>query len=340
MTVSPGQSLTVSPFTLPRNPFDISPFTAEGDKETYHFPATFVLALPMGRVLERDGVVLTPENCLLADTAVHFGRPINEHRLFSHDSLPAVTTADKSVAVLASVDSHVYFHWMCNVLPRLSLLQRAGISYDQFYLPPLTRPFQEQSLRHLGIDLQTAVFGNPGVHLQATTLVVPSLPAAPCDCPPWVCDFLRERFLPATLPQPTRRLYISRARAQRRRVVNESEVMALLTTRGFESVELEDLDVVGQASLFASAEAIVAPHGAGLTNLVFCSRGTKVLELFHPSWICDCYWQVSAHLGLRHEVAVARRGFRNFINRLNDRNRDTRIDISDLKKRLAALTID
>ena len=32
--------------------------------------------------------------------------------------------------------------------------------------------------------------------------------------------------------------------------------------------------------LFRNAEAIVAPHGAGLTNIGYCQSGTAVLELF------------------------------------------------------------
>jgi capsular polysaccharide biosynthesis protein len=34
-----------------------------------------------------------------------------------------------------------------------------------------------------------------------------------------------------------------------------------------------------QAALFDGAEAVVAPHGAGLTNLIFASSACAVLEL-------------------------------------------------------------
>jgi hypothetical protein len=189
------------------------------------------------------------------------------------------------------------------------------------------------------VNLEKVIFAEAGVHLQAKELLVPSLPAAACDCPPWVCDFLRARFLPKNLPAPDRRLYISRALARRRRVVNESRVIERLARRGFELVTLENLSVLEQAALFARAEAIVAPHGAGLTNLVFCSPGAAVVELFHPTWVCDCYWQVSGHLGLRHEVILAKKGYRNLVNRLNDRNRDSRIDLEELEERLDALGI-
>lgn len=339
ISLLPPVSLAAKPFPLQRCNFDMSPVQRAGSQEVYHFPGTFVLTLPNGHVLDSDGLVLTPDNDLLADVAVHFGRATDKHRIFEHNGLVSPQTVDERIAVLASVDSHVYFHWMCNVLPRLQLLQQSRIEYDQLYLPDLRLPYQKETLAHLGVNFNQVIQGGKGTHLRAKTLLVPSLPAAPCDCPPWVCDFLRAHFLPKLLPTTNRRLYISRSKARRRRVVNEDQVIQTLLRRGFESICLEDLSVLEQATLFASAQAIVAPHGAGLTNLVFCSPGTAVIEYFHPAWVCDCYWQVSNYLSLRHQAMCAKKGYRNLINRLNDRNRDTFIDLLELERKLDSLDI-
>ena len=63
-----------------------------------------------------------------------------------------------------------------------------------------------------------------------------------------------------------------------RTVLNEDEVIALLESRGFETLTMEG-PVRAQAATFASAEAIVAAHGAALANLVFAPPGTAVVEL-------------------------------------------------------------
>jgi len=55
----------------------------------------------------------------------------------------------------------------------------------------------------------------------------------------------------------------------------------------------------------ANAEAIIAPHGAGLTNLVFCAPGARVVELF-PSLTVDCYYRLSVDLGLEYGFVKAR----------------------------------
>lgn len=75
------------------------------------------------------------------------------------------------------------------------------------------------------------------------------------------------------------RLYVSRRRAKRRRLLNEDEVTALVEAQGFTSVTLEDLPMREQMDLFAGASVIVAQHGAGLTNLIHARPGTRVLEI-------------------------------------------------------------
>ncbi|NOG52157.1 MAG: glycosyltransferase family 61 protein [Chloroflexi bacterium] len=101
---------------------------------------------------------------------------------------------------------------------------------------------------------------------------------------PATCFGFREAMRRAAgdpAPDQPRRLYISRSKARRRRVLNESAVIALLAPLGFEAFTLEDLSVAEQVRLFAGAEAVVAPHGSGLTNLVF-GQGIKVIELHTP----------------------------------------------------------
>jgi len=96
------------------------------------------------------------------------------------------------------------------------------------------------------------------------------------------------------------RIYISRVGAKYRQVLNEKEVIDFLQPFDFQVVLLEKMSVKEQAALFAAAKIIVAPHGAGLTNLVFCTEGTKIVEFFSPRYLRTDYWMVSQELGLEH----------------------------------------
>ena len=131
-------------------------------------------------------------------------------------------------------------------------------------------------------------------------------PVLEAFAPLWVCNFLRRLFLG---PEPVaveerRRLYISRAGAQRRPVANEREIEAILGSWGFETVRLEELRVREQAKLFASAEVVVGPHGAGFTNLVFCPPGAKIVEFFNRLYVHPLYWMLSNRLQLQYHAFI------------------------------------
>ena len=64
------------------------------------------------------------------------------------------------------------------------------------------------------------------------------------------------------------------------------------------------MSVLEQVAIFVNAEIVVSPHGSGLTNLVFCSPKTKVVELFSPNYLRTDYWMISQQLKLQHYYLV------------------------------------
>lgn len=75
-----------------------------------------------------------------------------------------------------------------------------------------------------------------------------------------------------------RRLYVARTDTAGRSMRNEAAVIARLEAMGFEIFIGSRHSVAEQVKAFREARMIVAPHGAGLTNLLFCQPGTVVVE--------------------------------------------------------------
>ncbi|NJL66205.1 MAG: DUF563 domain-containing protein [Microcoleus sp. SM1_3_4] len=96
------------------------------------------------------------------------------------------------------------------------------------------------------------------------------------------------------------RIYISRSKCSYRQVINEEQVIEILSGFGFVSVLLESMTVWEQIALFSRTKVIIAPHGSGLTNIIFCSPGTKVIELASPHYIRHYYWAIGQQLNLEH----------------------------------------
>ena len=79
--------------------------------------------------------------------------------------------------------------------------------------------------------------------------------------------------------------------------------------RDFSVVRPEELSLAQQIRCFLGAEAVVAPHGGGLANLVFCSPPCRVIELF-PAANIDLYYRLSRVLGLGYHYVKATSGDR------------------------------
>jgi capsular polysaccharide biosynthesis protein len=89
--------------------------------------------------------------------------------------------------------------------------------------------------------------------------------------------------------QALRKIYISRKKAQHRRVINEPELEKLLNLKyGFEIICLEDYSVEEQYQIIHSSRMIIAVHGPSLTNLIG-SEKPIVIELLNNKHLVECY---------------------------------------------------
>jgi capsular polysaccharide biosynthesis protein len=87
--------------------------------------------------------------------------------------------------------------------------------------------------------------------------------------------------------------------------VNEREVLRALRPLGFERLRLEGMPLAKQIAVFSRAECVIGPHGAGLTNLLFCSSGTPVIEIGTPYRPWACFYEIAHHRGLDYHLHMA-----------------------------------
>ena len=104
------------------------------------------------------------------------------------------------------------------------------------------------------------------------------------------------------------RIYISRNDAPARKVVNEDEVISCLKEFEFEIINLTQHSFLEQARLFSEASFIVASHGAGLANLVFCKSGTQIIEIFPPRWMPPCFMALASSTECVYQHIVGEEG--------------------------------
>lgn len=298
-------------------------------------PAAYVAVMPGGRVCSTYNVV-TPDNRLVWDVSIEYNKFYQEHSLFQYTKMPQATFLQESAAVLTHCASNYYFHWMFDVLPRLHLLRQSGINVEKYIMNKIGEArFKHQTLSILGIDQSQIIETHFDFHLTAKRLIVPSLPGG-SNYPKWATEFLRKEFMQDRKIGPKNgyeRIYINRSQASYRKVLNEQQVIDFLANYGFKSITLENMALDDQIRLFSSAKVIVSPHGGGLTNLVFCSPNTKVIEFFSPIYVNPLYWVISTHIPLDYYYFVGERKNTPIQDNINGlRDDDILVNLSALEK--------
>jgi len=76
-----------------------------------------------------------------------------------------------------------------------------------------------------------------------------------------------------------KKFFISRQNCGARNIINESDISKKLKDYGYEMIDLNDMDILKQIKMFSTADSIICPTGSGLTNIVFCNPGTKIIEI-------------------------------------------------------------
>lgn len=227
--------------------------------------------------------------------------------VYLHHEIEPEAVIEEPVILLADRRVDNYYHWMCEVLPRLWItealpeLARATMLVND---SPLSS-FQKQTLGAIAGDAPLLRF--PWRSARFKRLYVPSFIAAGETgrrLRPWYAH-LRSRLGGEIQPGSPKRIYVSRAGATHRRVINNAEIAQALGAIGFTSVVLERMSVASQLALFAGAEAVVMPHGAAGANLAAAAPGTLVVECHAASLLNPTYWQLANALDLPYGIAVS-----------------------------------
>ncbi|MCP8940106.1 glycosyltransferase family 61 protein [Alsobacter sp. SYSU M60028] len=103
---------------------------------------------------------------------------------------------------------------------------------------------------------------------------------------------------------PGERLYLDRGNAKLRRMTDAEAVDRVLERHGFARFVARYDNHAEQVAAFAGARIVVATHGAGLANLLFCRPGATVVEIFPSNFVKSTYFWLSRRLGLNYRYVI------------------------------------
>jgi tetratricopeptide (TPR) repeat protein len=242
-----------------------------------------------------------------------------------------------------------YYHWWVDFLPRVGILREfPELNDHKIIILNSLNPEQLATLTKVGISEDRLVKVCRGHILHCDELIVPSLTGRTMTANglpewmrpminDWAINWIRTEFADWLVPKADtpKRIFISRAKTRFRRCINEDEVYAIAQRYGFTTLENESMNYQEQLAIYAGAEMVMGPHGAGFTNMLFAPSTATAIEMFPKHRSPTFYKDLCGQLGQRYVK------FDGPITRLQPEQwadfGDFYIDLADVERVLASL---
>ena len=207
-----------------------------------------------------------------------------------------------------------YCHWLLDILPKIKLYKEVYKISDlnYFYVNKLNN-FQKESFNFLNLSHIKVIDSNLNRHIQSNEVIATDHPnyykgfimEEHKKIPVWIIKWLRDCFLKRSEAiQKSERIFIDRSNSSSKhcQIINYKETKEFLEKKGFKYFRLENLSFANQIYLFQNVDTILAPHGAGLANLVFCNKNTKIIEIRPNNHPNEVYRKISQINNLNYKL--------------------------------------
>ena len=200
--------------------------------------------------------------------------------------------------------THGYFHWMCDFLPRLYTIQEQLQSSIVLIPSSYTSDFFNATLKAFNVKNSYRIPSNHTA--QCNHLIIPERVSNSGEHHPEIIANIRKKLLEFYKNELKKtvyadKIYVSRNKSKYRKVINEADVIHLLSNHGFQTIYFEDYTFSEQIAIAHHAKNMVSLHGANMTNLMFMQPNTNVLE-FRKNDIdhVNCYFSLANSLDINY----------------------------------------
>ena len=197
-----------------------------------------------------------------------------------------------------------YYHWLIQGVPPIDWAMRSKQNQSVSLLLPESNTWQASSLDLLGYGNIPRVtltpynrFYFPRVsYSEFLTGIMPDGISRAAQS-----TFQRFRSVVSDVLVPQAEIiYVARTDTARRVAINEPELIQVLVAEGVHVIVPGSLPFAQQIAFFVQASAVIAPHGAGLANIVVCKSGTILYEMLPEHYPNNCFSRLAQAGGLHY----------------------------------------
>ncbi|MCA9235130.1 MAG: glycosyltransferase family 61 protein [Planctomycetales bacterium] len=262
----------------------------------------FTAELEGARLCGYEGFVVLPDGQFAFDYNTSYDPFITQHPMYFQRWSKGVRREDWSGSYYSIVGKFCreHYHWLHDSLGQLHQVVDLLPAETRVVIPDGLSGSQLRLLDAVGVPegKRSILPSNSIVRLERLLFIPPACPTRfdeqQSSC--WLRSALRKSWTCSA--RGNRVIYVSRRKARSRRVLNESRLLRLLADFDAEVVCLEEIGLDEQIDLFSQCRVVVAPHGAGLTNVIFSEPGLSVVEIgCKPFDGRTHYWSMAEALG-------------------------------------------
>ncbi len=209
--------------------------------------------------------------------------------------------------VLKSLYEDNYYHFLFDVVPKLEIIERAGIAATVPVIVTERLAGKSFFVEAVGLGL----FGARPVITQGKKEVIAARElyvVRPDAYTERQLRFPAKRFGSVADPQARDRLYITRGGEPgiSRQIINEEDLVGRLRELGFSVIDPGRIPLADQMAHFARSSIVVGPHGAGLANILFRYGAPMALVemINHTKKYHNSFFQISAHCGYFYRATL------------------------------------
>lgn len=123
--------------------------------------------------------------------------------------------------------------------------------------------------------------------------------------------FIDKILIGLKAPNFKSKIYIRRENAGYRKILNEADLIEKLRKQDFEIINPQHFEILDQMKIFSNADTIISPYGSNLSNIIFCKKETKIIEI-SPAFknpyeknISARYKSLSENMGLQFTKIIS-----------------------------------
>ncbi len=269
-------------------------------------PDRYLYSVTNGTVWSAIGLVYDSQlRCFINESAKEWVTNLNHSALTNVVHFPHKTYLEGvTLSCLTNGADGGFYHFLFEAMVKLHFVQPIINHVNQILLNGPANPWKLKWLQRANIDISKIIWADNTAHYQCKQLLFTSRLVSDQQINPWSITALKTLFdiQPAIKPITNKAIWITRKGSSARDIFWENELLKHFPS--IEYIDLVDLDAAETIKKMQLATHIIAPHGAGLSNIYLCNNGTHVLELYPLDALYKpCFHRLSAVCSLKHHVA-------------------------------------